>query len=312
MHACPSPPRPGSPSDPQGFALDSPLPTPPGSIGAAGSLERFSSLSAAKQLMHLVNWGGLAASGDTSRQWRFILNPAAMTISIGLDPAALAGATDAERRQATIDLGSCVEVIRSVGAAYGLWPEVSLCRGGPSPEAVLATVSFRGGSASSRPPGSEEVLAAVRNRPMNRSGFQDRSAPAAFVDGLKKAGREVGLLVDYLNDAPTRYALSAGNEGARSAPVVVASVRSDCAREWLRTGMFFQRCVIDSERFGLSVSLVSAPVENTALNVMLRARLGRLARPALVFRVGFERETPPHAPRIPVKLRNIIVCDAEA
>lgn len=92
---------------------------------------------------------------------------------------------------------------------------------------------------------------------------------------------------------------AAGRDGIRSAPLlVVASSAKDNTESWLHAGIFFQRCALEAQRQGLAIAVHAAAVESTGLNAMLRARLKRLARPTMVFRVGYATENRRHSPRL--------------
>lgn len=101
---------------------------------------------------------------------------------------------------------------------------------------------------------------------------------------------------------------SAGRDGIRSAPLIaVVTSERDSTPAWLRVGAFFQRTAVQAQSRGLSVAVHAALIESMGLNALLRARLRTLARPILVFRVGFASQVRPHAPR----LSSSMVCQVE-
>jgi hypothetical protein len=99
----------------------------------------------------------------------------------------------------------------------------------------------------------------------------------------------------------------AGRDGIRSAPLVaVVTCAHDAAAAWLDAGVFFQRSAVDAQREGLAVAVHAALVESAGLNALLRARLATLARPTLVFRVGYASQPRPHAPRLPASATCVV------
>ncbi len=96
------------------------------------------------------------------------------------------------------------------------------------------------------------------------------------------------------------FARSSRN-GIRSSPAVfVVSAPEDTPRSWLTVGMAFEKAALSAQSNGLSVAVHAGIIEVGLANQMLRLRLKGKGRPTMLFRMGYAKETMPHAPRLSV------------
>lgn len=81
-------------------------------------------------------------------------------------------------------------------------------------------------------------------------------------------------------------------------PVLVAlSTQGDAARDWVAAGRAFQRVLLLAASAGMSASGFSAVVEVPDVRTRLRAALGEVANPQVVFRLGYATSEPRPTPR---------------
>ncbi len=127
-------------------------------------------------------------------------------------------------------------------------------------------------------------------------------------DIARRVHQDLGTRGLFNPDWASGFAMG-NRDGIRSAPVlvVISSARND-PRSWVRAGMCYQRCELLAERYGRTTAIHAAMVESTGINVLLRARLKRRARPTMVFRVGTPTEKRGHSPRRSAEEVSRLVC----
>lgn len=318
---------------------------------------------------HLVSWAVLAGNAHNSQPWRFVLRPAQGVIDVHFDEAGLTGASDPTTRQSTLSVGCAIENLRLAAEQYGLSPVVTLADKAPTAGQALASIQLSAASKQQLTEQNVARLGAIRDRRMNRSKFEPKAVPEAFVQKMKDLAKSFNVTCTLLSDTATRLAISelqymadravialpafrhelqqlflendspasrgmpgatfgmsdemtarvvkdlgseglfnpdwangfamAGRDGIRSAPLLaVVTCPQDSTKHWLQVGSFFQRCAVDAQQEGLAVAVHAALVESAGLNALLRARLHTLARPTMVFRIGYATQQRPHAPRL--------------
>ena len=137
-----------------------------------------------------------------------------------------------------------------------------------------------------------------RVMPGNTFGLSDEMA--------NKIHRELNKDGAFDPDLAFGFAAS-DRDGIKSSPLIgVISVNEDRPEFWIKAGRAFQKIALVAEINNLNIAVHAAIVEVEMFNKLLKLRLRRRERPAVIFRMGYAIKDAPHSPR--VNIESVVEC----